>query len=323
MNALSLCQRVQRRNPSYNQSEYLDEVNVGYKECWDYITQLDESYFTDIKTLTVTTSAAEFDFLTNANGNLSSAISLRAFQISRIRILTAGSANWVSAHPRSWNDNDFLAQQVVTPQTASSSGPFLYIPFAKFSLLFAMPLPVGTQIEVVYNFTWVPLTIYTTGTIVSSSTTIIGTGTSFTQVVQPDYVASLPGNDQDTDISLEIVPNVGPANWQNPAGNQAWRIARVVSDTTLTLLVAPVPAIPVLSIYSLCTVPDIPEGHHNVISSIATRNFMSTPGNDARFSTWAALAEKELNAMRDTIMTRQRQEPSRVRPFPQRLTRGA
>jgi hypothetical protein len=314
VNALSLVQRVARRNPSYDQSEYLDECNAAYKETWDYILQLEDSYFTDIKIVTVTTQAAEFDFLANFNGNLSSSVSLRAFQIDRLRILQPGDTNWNKARPRNWNDDDFQAQQQITPQVAATSGPYLYQLFSKFSVLFAQPLPVGTQIEVVYSFIWMPLAIVFNGTVSSSGVTVTGAGTNFTQIVPVDFASALPGNDQDTDIGLELVLNAG-------ANNQTYRVKAVGSDTSLTLLTAPSPAIPASTNYNLCSVPDIPDGHHNVISTIATRNFMSTPGNDPRFEAWAALAKNELDSMRDSIMVRQRQEPARVKPFPQRLLR--
>jgi hypothetical protein len=314
VNALSLVQRVARRNPSYDQSEYLDECNAAYKEVWDYILQLEDSYFTDIKIVTVTTSAAEFDFLANFNGNLSSAVSLRAFQIDRIRILQPGDNNWNKAKPRGWNDDEFQAQQQITPQVAATSGPYYYQLFSKFSVLFAQPLPVGTQIEVVYSFIWMPLAIVFNGTVSSASATVTGVGTNFTQVVPIDFASALPGNDQDTDIGLELVLNAG-------ANNQTYRVKAVGSDTSLTLLTAPNPVIAANTNYNLCSVPDIPDGHHNVISTIATRNFMSTPGNDSRFTSWAALAKTELDSMRDSIMVRQRQEPARVKPFPQRLLR--
>ena len=314
MNALSLVQRVARRNPVYAQSEYLDECNAAYKESWDYILQLDDSYFTDTKIVTVTTSVAEFDFLTNFSNNLNSAVSLRAFQIDRIRILQPGDTRWVKAAPRNWNDDDFQAQQQLTPQVAATSGPYLYQIFSKFSVLFAQPLPVGAQIEVVYSFIWMPLVILSNGTITSSGVNVTGATTTFTQVVPPDFQLALPGNDQDTDIGLEVV--VGPAGAQ-----LAYRVKTLTSDTVLTTLTAIAPVLGSATAYNLCTVPDIPDGHHNVISTIATRNFMSTPGNDQRFSAWAALAEKELDSMRDSIMVRQRQEPARVRPFPQRILR--
>jgi hypothetical protein len=314
VNALSLVQRVQRRNPSYDISEYLDEVNAAYKETWDYILQLEDSYFTDQKIVTVATSAAEFDFLYNFSGNLNNSVSFRAFQIDRIRILQPGDTNWSKAHPRGWNDDDFQAQQQITPQVAATSGPYYYVLFSKFSCLFAQPLPVGVQIEVTYSFIWLPLAIVYNGTVQSTGTAVTGTGTNFTQIVAADFAAALPGNDQDTDIGVELVLNAG-------ANNQTFRVKAITSDTALTLLTAPSPAIAANTNYNLCSVPDIPDGHHNVISTIATRNFMSTPGNDPRFAAWAALAEKELDSMRDSIMVRQRQEPARVRPFPQRLLR--
>lgn len=314
MNALSLVQRVQRRNPSYDQSEYLDEVNAAYKECWDYIIQLEDSFFTDVKIVTVTTQGAEFDFLTNAPGNLNNAVSLRAFQIDRIRILQPGDSRWIPAAPRNWNSDDFQSLQQQTPQPVANSGPYLYQLFSKFSVLFGRPLPVGTQIEVVYSFIWMPLQIVFNGTVSSAAAVVTGAGTNFTQIVPADFASALPGNNQDTDIGLELVLNQG-------ANNQTFRVKTIASDTSLTLLTAPSPAIAALTNYNLCSVPDIPDGHHNVISTIATRNFMSTPGNDPRFTTWAALAEKEMDAMRDSIMVRQRQEPARVKPFPMRLLR--
>jgi hypothetical protein len=180
---------------------------------------------------------------------------------------------------------------------------------------FARPLPAGAQIEVTYSFIWMPLAIVFNGTVASFGTTnVIGTGTNFTQIVPMDFAAALPGNDQDTDIGLELVLNQG-------ANNQTYRVKTVTNDTVMSLLTLPNPAIAVNTNYNLCSVPDIPDGHHNVIATVATRNFMSTPGNDPRFSAWAALAEKELDSMRDSIMVRQRQEPPRVKPFPQRLGR--
>lgn len=314
MNSLSLVQLVARRNPVYAQSEYLSEVNEAYQECWNYLLQLEDSYFTDIKIVTVTTSATEFDFLTNFANNLSSAVSLRAFQIDRIRILQPGDTRWVKAAPRNWNDDDFQAQQQLTPQVASTSGPYLYQLFSKFSVLFAQPLPVGTQIEVVYSFIWMPLVILSGGTITTSGVNVTGASTNFTQVVPPDFQLALPGNDQDTDIGLEVV--IGPVGAQ-----LAYRVKTLTSNTALTTLTAITPALGSATAYNLCSVPDIPDGHHNTIATLATRNFMSTPGNDTRATFWAALAEKQLDAMRDSIMVRQRQEPARVKPFPQRILR--
>lgn len=314
MNSFSLVQRVMRRNPSYAVSEYLDEVNAAYKETWDYILQLEDSYFTDTKIVTVQVAAAEFDLINNFTGNLSGIVSIRLFQINRIRVLQSGDSAWSIGRPRGWNDEDLLATQQTTPQTPATSGPYYYILSSKGSITFAAPLPPGTQIEVTYNFEFMPLALVFNGTVSSAGTAITGVGTNFTQIVPVDFAAALPGNDQDTDIGLELVLNTG-------ANNQTYRVKAVNSDTSLTLLNPPTVTIAAGTSYNLASVPDIPDGHHNTISTIATRNFMSTPGNDSRVSFWAALAEKELDSMRDSIMLRQKQEPARVRPFPQRILR--
>lgn len=313
MNALSLVQLVQRRNPSYDPSEYLSEINAAYKETWDYILQLEDSYFTDVKIVTVTTQAAEFDLINNFNGFLNTHVSIRLYQITRIRVLAASANGWASAKPRSWNDDDFLASQQNSPQNAATSGPYYYVPFSKGSVLFAQPIPSGTQLEVTYTFEYMPLALVFNGKVSSSGVTVTGTGTNFTQIVPIDFAAALPGNDQDTDIGLELVLNSG-------ANNQTYRVKAVNGDTSITLISAANPAFSGVN-YNLASVPDIPDGHHNCIATIATRNFMSTPGNDPRFEAWAALAKTELDSMRDSIMVRQRQEPARVRPFPQRVLR--
>lgn len=312
MNAASLIQLVSRRIPQYDASEYLSEINAAYKETWDYILQLDDSYFTDIKIVTVTTAASEFDFLYNSNGFLSSSLSPRYFQIDRIRILQAGDVNWYPASPRHWNEPYLISQQQLNPQVNALFPPYLYNPFAKGSIKFGAPFPVGTQIEVIYSFIFLPLAYLFNGTVtVSGGTNVVaGTGTSFTQLVGADFQAGLPGNDQDTDIGVELIfPN-----------NQTYRVKAISSDTALTTVTNVSPSQAGVT-YNLAMVPDIPEGHHNVISTLATRNFMSTPGNDARLPFWVAQAEKELDSMRDSVMTRQRQAPARRGRFPQSVMR--
>jgi hypothetical protein len=310
MNAISLINRVARRVPSYSEYEYLDEINTAYKECWDYILQLDDSYFTDVKTVTVTTQAAEFDFLYNSNGFLSSAVSPRYFQVDRIRIRQATDNNWFSAIPSGWNDPAYLGQQQIYPQQASIAPAYRYQLFAKGSILWGQPLPAGTLIEVTYSFIWLPLTYLTNGTVTTSSATVTGTGTNFTQILGMDFQQGLPGNDQDTDVGVEFIFN----------NNQTYRVKTISSDTAATTVNTIAPAQTAAG-YSLAMVPDIPEGHHNVIATLATRNFMSTPASDSRLAFWASLAEKELDSMRDSIMTRQRQLPARRQRFPQSILR--
>jgi hypothetical protein len=311
MNAVSLVARVRRRKPGYDDSEYLDEVNAAYKECWDYITQLEDSYFTDVKVVSVAQQSAEFDLLYNSNGNLSSAISPRFFQIERVRIKQINDTNWLPATPRGWNDPQYLVLAQDATQPPMLSPPYYYQIFAKGSLLFARPFPGGTQIEVTYNFIFTELKILTNGTVTTAGNSVTGASTNFLQIVGADFQKSLPGNDEDSDIGVELVL----ANQ-----NQNYRVQTITTDASLTTINPIVP--PATNVnYSLATIPDIPNGHHNVISTVATRNIMSTPGNDTRFTTWAALAEKELGAMRDSVMQRQKQEPPRRGRFPFALAR--
>jgi len=307
LNALSLVQRVSRRLPGYDPVlEVLDEVNVAYKETWDYILQLEDSYFTDIKTVTVNAQASEFDLLYNSNANLAGPVSNRYFQVDLIRVLQPNDVNWIPAKPVPWNDPQMLAIRQQIPQIAATFPPYLYTLFAKGSILFGRPLPVGTKLEVTYTFFWLPLTIVSNGTITSSGTAITGTNTSFTQLLPADFQAGFPGNDQDTDVGIELVL----------PGNQTYRLKTLTSDTVAATVNAVSPALASASGYQMAMVPDIPDGHHNVISTIATRNMMSTPGNDPRFAQWASMAKVELDAMRDTIMTRQRQAPAQRKRFP-------
>jgi len=312
LNAISLIKRVSRRLPGYDPSEYLDELNTAYKEVWDKILQLDDSYFTDIKIVTVTTAASEFDFLYNSNGFLSGAISPRYFQIDRIRILQPGDVNWFIATPSGWNTPQLLGQQQLTPQQNALFPPYRYNLFAKGSIKFGNPFPVGTQIEVIYTFNFIELSYLFNGTITVTNNTaaVTGASTNFTQLIGPDFQQGLPGNDQDTDIGVELV-------LQN---NQTYRVKAITSDTALTTITNISPAQSAAT-YNLAMVPDVPDGHHNVISTIATRNIMSTPGNDPRFSVWAGLAEKEFESMADSIMTRQRQMPAQRMRFPQSVLR--
>jgi hypothetical protein len=311
MNLYSIYQRVKRRLPGYDDTEYFDEINDAYQECWNYILQLEDSYFTDVKVVTAAATSNEFDFLYNSNGNLVSNVSNRYFQIDRIRILQPTDSSWISALPRNWNDPEYLSLAQTTPQQPSVGGPYRYIPFANGAVQFAKPIPAGAQIEIVYTFVFLPLGIVFNGDISSLGNSVAGAGTNFTQLLGADYQAGLPGNDEDTDVGIELVM----------PGNQTYRVKTITNDTLLTTITPIVPAIPVGSNYFLAMVPDIPQGHHEVIATVATRNVMATPGNDARLAYFTARADKEIDAMRDSVMTRQRQEPPRRRRFSQSAIR--
>lgn len=310
MNLYSIWQRVNRRLPGYDPSELYDEINDAYQETWNFILQLDDSYFTDIKTVTTANPGNEFDFLYNSNGNLTTNVSNRYFQIDRIRILQQSDSNWISALPRNWNDPEYLSLAQLTPQQVQTSGPYRYIPFANGAVQFARPLPAGTQIEIVYTFVFLPLTIVSNGTVASSGASVTGTNTNFTQLLGADYQTGFPGHDEDTDVGIEMILT----------GNQTYRVKTLTSDTALTTVNSVSPAISGVN-YQLAMVPDIPQGHHDVIATLATRNVMATPGNDPRLGYFTAKAKQDIDAMRDSIMTRQRQEPPRRRRFSQSVLR--
>jgi len=312
MNLYSIWQRVNRRLPGYDPSELYDEINDAYQEVWNYILQLDDSYFTDVRTTSVAVQTNEFDFLYNFNNNLTGNISNRYFQIDRIRILQPSDSNWITALPRSWNDPEYLELAQNTPQQPSQGGPYRYVLFSNGSVQFARPLPVGVQIEVVYTFVFLPLTIVSNGTVSSLGSVVTGTSSNFTSILGADFQGGLPGSDQDTGVGVELVLTGG--------GNQTYRVLSIQNDTTLTTVNQITPAVTTVG-YQLAMVPDIPLGHHDVIATCATRNVMAAPGNDPRLAYYTSRAKEQIDAMRDSVMTRQRQEPPRRRRFSQAAIR--
>lgn len=311
MNAANILNIVQSRIPGYDQSEYLREINTSYQQAWDKILQLDDSYFTDIKQVVVAQQGSEFDFLYNSNGNLASTVSNRYFQIDRIRILLPGDVNWFPAYPRPWNSPDFLQQQQFANQQPYVAPPYYYVLFGKGSAKFGQVFAAGTTMEVIYTFNYLPLTIISDGSVSSSGTTVTGTSTSFTQIIGADFQGGLPGNDEDTDIGSELVLG----------GNQTYRVKTITSNTALTTVSTVSPAVTGAP-YQLAMVPDIPEGHHELIATLATRNIAMSPArNWPLYDRMKQLGEEQFESMADSIMTRQRQEPPRRRRFVQSVLR--
>jgi len=142
--------------------------------------------------------------------------------------------------------------------------------------------------------------------------------------VSPDYQGSLPGIDQDTDIGLEFIFGLSGTTALPVADsaltNLTYRTLSVQNDTLARTQTAIAPTL-TNSTYILAMVPDIPVGHHRVIATRATRNIMSTPANDPRFAQYAAMDREQVDMMRDTVMTRQRQQPARRQRFTQSVLR--
>lgn len=310
MNAQTLVNRVLRRVPGYAVSEYLDEINSVYQEVWDKIVQLDDSYFTEVKQVVVNTSATEFDFLWNQNGNLVSSVSNRYFQISRIRVLPPGGSAWVTTTPRDWNHPQLLEQSANANPPINQSAAFIYTPVSKGSVIFGLPVAAGSTFEVTYTFIFMPLVILSNGTVSSSTNAVTGTSTNFTQILGPDYQSSLPGVDLDAEVGVELM-FAATAAGQQPI----YRVKTIISDLALTTFTPIVPAAST-SAYTLASSPDIPDGYHNLLATMATRNIMSTPADDIRYPQWKDAADEQTQSMKDSVMTRQRQLPPQRRRFP-------
>lgn len=304
MNAKSLLDLVKRRVPGFDDSEYLSEINQAYSDVWEEITLLDNSYFSDIKTITVTTQSDEFDLLTKAVNNYSGNAIPPLSQITRIRVLPPAGFGWIPAEPVHFNHPDYLAQQQNSQPGAQTTGPYLYVLYGKGKIKFGLPLAVNSQIEITYEMAYFDLKLLTTGTVDSTGTNVTGTGTSFTELLPPDFQAYLPGSDIDAEIGAEII-----------VGGKTYRVTSIGSNTALVTATAISPAASA-SAFSLASVPAFPEFCHNVIADIATRNILSTPAEDDRFVEWAAIATASVEKMKATLLERQRQRNARKQRFP-------
>lgn len=320
MNAWTLKEIVKQRVPGFTDAEYLREVNDAYRTLWEEVTKLDDSYFTAKSVVTVAAQSDTFDLRWNQNGNLVAAVGPRFYQINRLRVQQSTGNNWMAANPRHWNSPDVLAAEQDATQPVSVVPPYIYQVYSDGSLQFARPLPANTQIEVVYNFHWLPLVILNVGSISSTGAVVTGVATTFTQLLGPDYQAALPGANQDFEVYAELIPD--SPSLATTALPKSYLVKSVASDTSLTTFNALSPA-SAGGPYQLASVPDIPDTHHFAIASIATRNIMSTPAQDPRLPTWAQIAERDIESLKDTIMKRQRQENPTRRRFPYGVVRRA
>lgn len=310
MNAQTLVNRVLRRVPGYAVSEYLDEINSVYQECWDKIVQLDDSYFTEVAQVVVANSATDFDFLWNQNGNLANSVSNRYFQISRIRVLPPGGGAWVETTPRDWNHPQLLEQSANANPPINQSAAFLYTLVSKGSVIFGLPVAAGSTFEVTYSFIFMPLVILNNGTVSSSTNVVTGTSTNFTQILGPDFQGALPGVDVDAQVGVELMFAITAAGQQ-----PIYRVKSITTDLALTTF-NPISPAASTSAYTLASSPDIPDGYHNLLATMATKNIMSTPAGDPRYAQWLQSSEEQIQSMKDSVMSRQRQLPPQRRRFP-------
>lgn len=305
MNAQELVNLVARRVPGFDPSEYFSELNDAYQEAWDYVVQLDDSYFTDIKTVTVNVAKDAYDLQWNEDAALSAAVSHRLFQVDRVRVLFQSSNGWIPSDHLHWNQPDFLAQQQNPTPSPQTTGPIFHVLYGRDQIKFSRPLAVGTQIEVTFSTEFMPLTTLSQGTISSSGATVTGVGTNFTALLGPDFQTDLPGGSFGLEIEAELI-----------AGGKTYRVFNITSDTSMQLITQPSPALPGGTSYILATVPDIPSPHHRLLSTLTTRNMLTTPAEDDRFQEWAAMAKVQIERLKDTVQERQRQKNPRRGRFP-------
>lgn len=295
MNAFTLRELVKRRSPGYDDSEYLSEVNAAYFDVWNELVQIDEMFFTYTSSVTVTSPSDTFDLIGNIYGNLGAQLP-RMAKIHRIRIAPGGGSVFLPVYPRAVTGSDYIWAPALN--VASAQPPFFYTLMGIGTLKFNKSIPNNSVIEIMYTYHPLDMQIVTTGTITSSTTTVTGVTTTFTQMVPVDIPTDLPnsGSASETQIMAEII-----------AQGIAYRVTSITSDTVLTTATAISPALGSASQYILATVPAIPSAHHRVVADIATRNILSTPGDDDRFQEWAQIADNSMQRMRETTIRRQTQ----------------
>ncbi len=91
------------------------------------------------------------------------------------------------------NEPDFVGLSSNPTASPSQSGPYYWWLNGRGNLNWGLPLAVGTVIEFTYSFWPLSLNYLFAGTASSAGVTVTGTGTNFTQLLQPDFqVAGTP-----------------------------------------------------------------------------------------------------------------------------------
>jgi len=313
-NVFGLVQYCAQRVPGYDFSEYLREINAAYVHVWEEVSKLKNHYFTNIKTLTVTTSGFSFDLLFNTSsvGILSGVLSNRLYQITRIRVQSPNGGLYQGTRSMTPNDPEFTSLAANAAAQPTQTGPYYWWLNGRGNIVWALPLAVGTIIEFTYTFWPLALNYLFAGTVSSSGATVTGSGTNFTQILQPDFQATgIPTTGQQEEIQAELVV-AGQVN----GPNQIYRIAAITSDTVLTTQTSCSPALTTGSPYVLAALPEIPREHIRVIASFAVRNMYSLAGDDSRVSEWTAISTRNNQMMLDSLIERQSNNPPTKQRFP-------
>lgn len=305
-NTFGLVQYLQQRLPGYDPSEYLRELNSAYIHVWEEVTKLKNHYFTNITLVTVVTPQFSYDLMFNADNALSAAVSARLYQVTKIRVRPPSGGLFQATEAMSSTDPRFLSVSANPLATPSVTGPYYWNINGRNNVLFALPLAIGTTIEVTYTFWPLALTYLNNGTVSSTGTSVTGAGTNFTQLVQPDFAAALPTVQAQEEIQAELVCN----------SSQVYRITKITTDTALLTATAVAPTLPLSSEYTIAVLPEIPREHIRVIASVALRNMYSVDGDDARISEWTAISTSNMQMMKDSLIERQSNNPPKKQRFP-------
>lgn len=305
-NAYGLVQYVAQRVPGYDFSEYLRELNSAYIHVWEEVSKLKNHYFTNIKTVTVSTPQFEYDLMFNADNALSAAVSSRLYQITRIRVLPPAGGLFQATRAMTPNDPDFISLAANPTSSPTQTGPYYWYLTGRNQLRWALPLGAGSTIEVSYTFWPLALTYLFNGTIASASTTVTGTSTTFLQLLQPDFQAYQPNVQGQEEAQAELI---GP-------DSQIYRVKTIPSMTSLTLATAPTPAFASGSAYILAVLPEIPREHIRVIAAIALSKMYSIAGDDSRVQEWSAISTSNIQMMKDSLIERQSNNPPSKQRFP-------
>jgi hypothetical protein len=310
-NAFGLFQYLATRLPGYDVSEYLRELNSAYIHVWEEITKLKNQYFTNIVTVNVVTAQTAYDLMFNADGGLSAAVSPRLYQVTRIRVQPPAGGLFQTTIALQPNNPDFVATAANVQTSPTQSGPYYWHLSGRNQLVWALPLAIGTKIEVSYTFWPVALTILANGTVSSSGNTVTGTSTNFTNMVQPDFQTNLPSVQGQEEIQAEFV-----CNGTVPLGGQIYRVTKITSDTALLTNVAISPTLVAGAAYVLATLPEIPREHIRVIAAIAMQKMYSVAEDDARAAEWTAISQSNVQMMKDALIERQGQNAPQKLRFP-------
>jgi hypothetical protein len=312
-NVYGLIQYVAQRVPGYDFSEYSREINSAYIHVWEEVSKLKNHYFTNIKTLMVTTAGFSFDLLYNTSspGILSAPLSNRLYQITRIRVLPPAGGLYQATRSMAPSDPDFISLAANPSSQPTQTGPYYWWLNGRGNLTWSLPLAVGTTIEFAYSFWPLMLAYLFAGTVSSASTAVTGVGTNFTQLLQPDFQSNQITTAQQEEIQAELV-----VAGQTNGPNQIYRVAAITSDTALTTQTTIVPALASGSAYVLAALPEIPREHIRVIAAIALAKMYSIAGDDSRVAEWNAISQNNLAMMRDSLIERQSNNPPVKWRFP-------